>query len=121
MSNLKASCMAKFKITRSTAKGKTWKAVGNNPVTGRRMTIQGGQKGKRVGSANPDSERTFDARHEATGMTPKKYVNKLRWDDKAKMGSTVNIPDRLSKMVLHHFFCHLFFCSYLGGCVPGHI
>lgn len=30
-------------------------------------------------------------------MTPKKYVNKLRWDDKAKMGDTVNIPDDLFK------------------------
>jgi hypothetical protein len=87
--------MARFKITRSTAKGKTWKAIGRNPVTGRSMTIQGGQKGKRVGSANPKSKKNFDARHEATGMTPKKYVNRLRWDDKAQIGHTINIPDKL--------------------------
>ena len=89
--------MAKFTIQRSSAKGKTWKAIGKNPKTGRQMTIQGGQKGTRVGSANPKSKRTFDSRHEATGMTPKKYVNRLRWDDKAKFGHTINIPDKLFK------------------------
>lgn len=67
--------MAKFKITRSTMKGKTWKAVGTNPRTGRSMTIHGGQKGTRGGSANPKREKSFDARHNATGMTPKKYIN----------------------------------------------
>jgi len=90
--------MASFKIMRSTAKGKTWKAVGTNPNTGRSMTIQGGQKGVAVGKANPDSEKTFDARHEATGMTPKKYVNRLRWDNKAKMGTSIDIPDKLFKV-----------------------
>lgn len=89
--------MAKFMITRGTAKGKTWKAVGTNPVTGRQMTIQGGQKGTKVGDDNPKSERSFDARHDATGMTPKKYINKLRWDDKAKLNTEVNIPNKLFK------------------------
>jgi hypothetical protein len=89
--------MAQFKITRSTAKGKTWKATGRNPITGRSVTIHGGQKGTPVGKANPKSERSFDARHDATGMTPKKYINKLRWDNKAKIGTSVNIPNRLFK------------------------
>ncbi len=89
--------MASFKIMRPTAAGKTWKAVGINPTTGRRMTIHGGQAGVRVGKNNPQSERTFDARHDATGMTPKKYINRLRWDDKAKIGSSVIIPNRLFK------------------------
>lgn len=89
--------MASFKIMRGTAKGKTWKAVGTNPVTNRQMTIQGGQAGTKVGKANPDSEKSFDARHDATGMTPKKYINKLRWDNKAKIGSTVRVPDELFK------------------------
>lgn len=89
--------MATFKIMRGTAKGKTWKAVGTNPLTKRQMTIQGGQAGTSVGKNNPGSERTFDARHEATGMTPKKYINKLRWDNKAKFGETINIPDKLFK------------------------
>ena len=89
--------MAKFKIMKGTAKGKTWKAVGRNPVTGRSVTIQGGLKGTPVGKNNPKSERSFDARHDATGMTPKKYINKLRWDNKAKIGSSVNIPDKLFK------------------------
>lgn len=87
--------MARFKIEPGTAKGKTWKAVGTNPVTGRKMTIQGGQKGTLVGKRNPKSEKSFDSRHDATGMTPKKYVNKLRWDNKAKIGSSINIPNKL--------------------------
>ena len=89
--------MASFKIMKATAKGKTWKAVGKNPATGRNMTIHGGQAGTSVGKYNPNSERSFDARHDATGMTPKKYVNKLRWDNKARIGSIVRIPDRLFK------------------------
>jgi hypothetical protein len=87
--------MAKFKISTGTAEGKTWKATGTNPTTGRAMTIQGVQKGTPVGKKNPSSEKSFDARHDATGMTPKKYINKLRWDNKAKIGSSVNIPDEL--------------------------
>ncbi len=86
--------MAEFKISKGNS-GHTWKAEGTNPKTGRPMTITGGQAGVKVGKKNPDSEKTFDARHEATGMTPKKYINKLRWDDKAAFGSTVNIPDEL--------------------------
>lgn len=86
--------MAKFKIEKGSA-GHTWKATGTNPKTGRPMTITGGQAGVEVGSKNKSSEKTFDSRHGATGMTPKKYINKLRWDDKAAFGSTVNIPDGL--------------------------
>lgn len=82
---------------RGTAEGKTWKAVGTNPETGRQMTIQGGLKGTPVGRYNPSSERSFDARHDATPMTPKKYVNKLRWDNKARIGSIVDIPNKLFK------------------------
>ncbi len=95
--NSKLILMASFKIMPGTAKGKTWKATGTNPETGKTMTFQGGQKGTKVGSENPKKEKSFDARHDATGMTPKKYVNKLRWDDKAKIGSTVRIPDKLFK------------------------
>ncbi len=89
--------MADFKVSEATQEGKTWKAVGINPETGKRMTIQGGQEGVEVGKKNPKSDKSFDARHDATGMTPKKYVNKLRWDDKAEMGSSVEIPDELFK------------------------
>ena len=70
--------MAKFKIETATAKGKTWKAIGTNPSTGKLMTLQGGQEGTPVGKKNPHSEISFDARHDATKMTPKKYINKLR-------------------------------------------
>ncbi len=57
------------------------------------MTILGDQTGTPVGKNNPVSEQSFDARHDATGMTPKKYINKLRWDNKAAIGNTINIPD----------------------------
>lgn len=87
--------MAKFKISKDESGKHTWKAVGTNPKTGKEMTIRGGQAGTDVGDKNPGSEKTFDARHEATGMTPKKHINKLRWDNKAKFGSMVNIPDEL--------------------------
>lgn len=87
--------MADFKISEATQKGKTWKAVGVDPTTGKQVAIQGGQAGTPVGDKNPESEKSFDARHDATGMTPKKYINKLRWDNKAEMGSTVDIPDKL--------------------------
>jgi len=89
--------MAIFKITKATLHEKTWKAVGINPETGKQMTIQGGQAGTSVGKNNPESEKSFDARHDATGMTPKKYINKLRWDDKATIGSSINIPNKLFK------------------------
>jgi len=89
--------MAIFKITKATLDEKTWKAVGINPETGKQMTIQGGQAGTPVGKNNPESEKSFDARHDATGMTPKKYINKLRWDDKATISSSVNIPHKLFK------------------------
>ena len=49
--------MTKFKIAKATAKGKTWKATGTNPETGKPMTIQGGQEGVKVGKNNPQSER----------------------------------------------------------------
>lgn len=89
--------MAKFKLTKDDTGKHTWKAVGTNPETGRSMTIKGGQAGTEVGRNNKKSEKTFDARHEATGMTPKKYINKLRWDNKARLNSFVDVPDELFK------------------------
>ena len=89
--------MATFKLSKATQEGKTWKAEGTNPDTNKRMTIQGGQEGVEVGEKNPQSEKSFDARHDATGMTPKKHVNKLLWDDEAKIGGSVEIPDELFK------------------------
>jgi hypothetical protein len=43
--NQKNKIMATFKIETGIAKGKTWKAVGINPKTGKQMTMQGRQKG----------------------------------------------------------------------------
>jgi hypothetical protein len=87
--------MANFKISKATVEDKTWKAVGINPVTDKKMILHGGQHGVKVGKQNPQSEKSFDARHDATAMTPKKYINKLRWDDKAEFGSSIEIPDEL--------------------------
>lgn len=87
--------MAKFHLQHPTAKGKSWKATGINPVTGRKLTVHGGQFGVIAGSANPFSQQTFDARHDVGGITLKKYINKLRWADKAKIGDTIDVPDEL--------------------------
>ncbi|TCZ72962.1 hypothetical protein [Flaviaesturariibacter aridisoli] len=87
--------MARFKLSRDDSGKHTWMARGTNPETGRAVTIRGGQPGTPVGRANPQSEQTFDARHDATGMTPKKWINKLRWDNKAPLNRFVEIPDRL--------------------------
>ena len=38
------------------------------------MTLQGGQEGTLVGSKNPKSETSFDARHDATKMKASKPV-----------------------------------------------
>lgn len=89
--------MARFKLTRDDSGRHTWKAIGTNPETGREMTIRGGQPGTPVGKENPRSETSFDARHEATGMTPKKYINKMRWDNKAPLNRFLDIPDDLFK------------------------
>lgn len=89
--------MARFKISRDETGKHTWKAVGTNPETGKEVVIRGGQPGTPVGRDNEKSERSFDARHDATGMTPKKYVNKLRWDNKARLNSFIEIPDKLFK------------------------
>jgi DNA topoisomerase-1 len=87
--------MAKFKVTKDDSGKHTWMAKGETPKTGKETVIRGGQTGTPVGKQNPSSEKSFDARHNATGMTPKKYINKLRWDNKAKFGTTVTIPDDL--------------------------
>lgn len=89
--------MARFKLSRDDSGKHTWMAVGTNPETGRQMTIRGGQAGTPVGRYNQSSEQTFDARHDATGTSPKKFINKLRWDNKARLGSYVTIPDNLFK------------------------
>lgn len=85
--------MPTFKITSGTASGKTWKATGVNPKTGRKVTIQGGQKGTKVGPANRSDKtvQSFKARH-GTPKTAKQYINKRRWEGGAKIGSTVNVP-----------------------------
>lgn len=89
--------MPQFKVTAAKDGKHTWKAVGTNPKTGRQMTIKGGQAGTPVGpkARGEKTARAFDARHDATRNTPKKYINRLRWDGKAKMGSSVNIPGKL--------------------------
>lgn len=87
--------MPKFKISSGTAKGKSWKATGTNPKTGRPMTIQGGQAGTKVGPKNRDSKtvKSFKARH-GTPKTAKQYINMKRWNGGAKIGSTVNVPSK---------------------------
>lgn len=52
--------LATFKINTGTAKGKTWKAEGANPITKEKVTLQDRQKRVAVGKQNPMSEKTFD-------------------------------------------------------------
>jgi hypothetical protein len=88
--------MAKFKIGRATAKGKSYTATGVNPVTGREMRISGGQAGRATGDSNPDQKKTFQARH-GEPKTPKQWINKVRWENGGRLGESVNIPNRLFK------------------------
>lgn len=90
--------MATFKIVRPTAKGKSWKAVGVNPKTGRKMTIQGGQSGVKPGPKNQSKGKvkSFKARH-GKPSTPKQYINMRRWNGGGKVGSTIRIPHELFK------------------------
>lgn len=83
---------ATCKMTRPTAKGKSWGATCT--VDGKERKLNGGQKGVKVGKNNPKSEKTFDKRH-GKPTSAKQYINKLRWDDKAKLGDTVRVPDNL--------------------------
>lgn len=76
----------KAKISKATAKGKTWKA--EIFKDGEKIkTIQGGQAGTKLGGTRT---KAFMARH--GNETVKQYINDLRWKGKAKIGSTVTIP-----------------------------
>lgn len=78
--------MATAKITKATAKGKTWKAEIFRD--GEKVkTIQGGQAGTKLGGKRT---KAFLARHGNT--TAKQYINDLRWKGKAKIGTTITIP-----------------------------
>lgn len=90
--------MPHFMIKVANQKGKTWEAVGKNPKTGNKITISGGQAGVQVGPKHRDAKtiKAFSARH-GEPKTAKQYINKLRWQGDAKIGSTVNIPSKYFK------------------------
>jgi len=93
--------MAKFKITGDTSGGKAWKAEGINPITGRKMTIRGGEakhKGKwgKQGGKSKGRVDSYFARH-GEADTPKKYINHKNWKEGSQIGKTVNIPNKLFK------------------------
>lgn len=75
------------KITRPTAKGKSWKAEvfeGGKKL----KTIQGGQKGTKLGGKRVAS---FKARH--GNSTAKQYINDKQWEaGNLLIGKTVRIP-----------------------------
>jgi len=81
--------MPQAKIQRGTAKGKTWKAVFT--VNGKKVTIQGGQKGVQTGPKNRSMKtvKSFRARHGNT--TAKQHINDALWGNK-KIGDTINVP-----------------------------
>jgi len=89
--------MATFTIKRSPKGAKhAYEATGKNPKTGRNVTIKGGIKGTKVGTKARGSKvaQAFDKRHGKV-TSPKKYINKRRWDKGSMFGSKVNIPNNL--------------------------
>jgi len=82
--------MPTAKIQRGTAKGKTWKATFN--VNGKQKTVQGGQKGVKVGPKNRPitTVKAFAARHGTT--SPKQKINAALWKGTKKVGDTISIP-----------------------------
>ena len=87
--------MAIFTLYTGTAKGKSWKATGIHPKTGRNHTIQGGQKGVDVSGKSKEEIAAFIARHETAGITPKIYINALRWNREINFGDEFEVPDEL--------------------------
>jgi hypothetical protein len=81
--------MPTAKIQRATAKGKTWKATFT--VNGKQRTIQGGQKGVKVGPSNRSAAtvKAFKARHGTA--TAKQHINNALWGNK-KIGDTITVP-----------------------------
>jgi hypothetical protein len=83
--------MVKVKIKKGTAKNKAWKVEFKDPKTGRKRTIQGGQKGARV-MPKTAKAKSFKARHGVV-TTAKKYINDKMWSGK-KIGEMVKIPNK---------------------------
>ncbi len=79
--------MATAKIMRPTAQGKSWKAEIFSE--GKKVkTIQGGQKGTKLGGERTAS---FKARH--GNKTAKQYINDKQWEKGSLMiGKTLRIP-----------------------------
>lgn len=88
--------MAKFVIKRARDGKHAYKAVGVNPKTGREITIKGGVAGVTPGPKAQGSKKAelFDKRHGRV-TSPKKYINKKRWDKGSMFGKSVNIPNSL--------------------------
>lgn len=89
------AAMAIFTLLEGTAKNKSWKAVGIHPKTGRSLTIHGGQKGVDISNRSPQSIAAFNARHEAVKITPKIFINALRWNGEIQTGDSFEVPDEL--------------------------
>jgi hypothetical protein len=89
--------MARFTIKRSPAGSKhAYEAKGKNPKTGRTITIKGGIKGVTPGpkAQGKAKAQAFDKRH-GNVTSPKKWINKRRWNKGSMFGKTVNIPNNL--------------------------
>lgn len=86
--------MPTAKIQRGTAQGKTWKATFT--VNGKQKTIQGGQKGVKVGMARTEKTRkAFAARHGES--SPKQKINAALWRGTKNIGDTISIPSSAFK------------------------
>ena len=89
--------MALFKVSKSTDGRTAWVAKGENPKTGREMTIRGGEAKHRnkwgtKGGKTEGQVKSYFARH-AKNDSPKGYINDKNWRDGSQIGKTVNIPN----------------------------
>ena len=88
--------MALFKVSKSTDGRTAWVAKGENPKTGREMTIRGGEAKHRgkwgtQGGKTEGQVKSYFARH-AKNDSPKGYINDKNWREGSQLGKTVNIP-----------------------------
>lgn len=93
--------MALFKVMAAKDGKHAWKATGTNPVTGREVTLKGGDPNHRgkwgtQGGKSKEKVKAFFARHK-NNNSPVAFINGLNWKRGSQIGKTVNIPNEKFK------------------------
>jgi hypothetical protein len=88
--------MALFKVMASKDGKTAWVAKGKNPITGRDMTLRGGEakhRGKwgKKGGKTEGQVKSYFARH-AGNKSPVAYINDKNWREGSQIGRTISIP-----------------------------